>query len=50
MKVDDGLKERAKIFMKMTSDVESMQETPTVLFSLLKFLYQKPFRLYNWVS
>lgn len=39
MKVDDGLKERAKIFMKMTSDVESMQETPTVLFSLLKFLY-----------
>ena len=34
-KMDDGLKERAQIFMKMTSDVESMQETPTVSFCLL---------------
>jgi len=38
-KMDDGLKERAQIFMKMTSDVESMQETPTALqLGFLRFL------------
>jgi len=39
MKMDDGLKDRAKTFMKMTSDIESMQETPTALqLGYLRFL------------
>ena len=30
MEMDEGLEARAQAFMKMTSDVDSMDETPTV--------------------